>query len=352
MLFSRKRELIGLDIGSNSIKLVQIARTKKGLVLKNLGIVGLPPDTIIDGAIQDREKTLEAIRHLVDQLNLGKRYVATSISGHSAIIKRVSLPVMDEEELRKSIIWEAEPYIPYDVKDVNIDFKIIGESEKTPDKMDVLLVTAKKDAVEEYAGIIESAGLIPTIVDVGCFALANVYEVNYPLEDEGCFVLVDIGAETMSINAIKGEIPIFTKESSLGGSQITKQIQSVWGVEYEEAEHLKIGGTTDKTKLKELQNIFVSIAPTWSAEIKQAVDLLSTSRTTDVVGKILLSGGSSRIPGIDELIGKTTNIPVEILNPFLNVDCNEKNFNPEYVEYMAPQVATCVGLALREVGDK
>jgi type IV pilus assembly protein PilM len=189
-------------------------------------------------------------------------------------------------------------------------------------------------------------------VDVGCFALANVYEVNYPFEDEGCFVLVDIGAETMTINAIKGEMPIFTKESSLGGSQITKQIQSVWGVEYEEAENLKMGGTTDKPQLKELQNIFVSIIPTWSAEIKQVVDLLSTTRPNDAVRKILLSGGSSRIPGVAELIGKTTNIPVEIFNPFINIACDENNFDPKYVEYMAPQVATCVGLALREVGDK
>lgn len=347
-----KKELIGLDIGSYSIKIVQISRTKKGLQLKNLGIIGISHGCISDGSIEDTDATLECIRKLMDQLKVNVRYVATSLSGHSVIIKKASLTSMSPEELEKNVIFEAEPYIPFDIEDVSIDFHIIGEDEKTPDKMEVLLVAAKRDAVDQYANIVESAGLTPAIMDVGCLALANAYETNYPFEEEACLVLTDIGAEKMTINVIKKEIPIFVKEVPLGGYQITQQIQSAYGMEYQEAENLKIGGTEDQAQIKKLEEIFVSITPTWAGEIKEVVDLISTTHTKDVIKKIILSGGSSRIPGLDKLITMKTDIPVEILNPFSNIDYDEKVFDREYVEYMAPQVAICVGLALRSVHEK
>lgn len=347
-----KKELIGLDIGSHSIKIVQISHTRKGLQLKNLGIIGISHGCISDGSIQDRDATLECVRNLMDQLKVKVRYVATSLSGHAVIIKKVSLPSMSPEELEKNVIFEAEPYIPFDIEDVNIDCHIIGEDEKAPDKMEVLLVAAKRDAVDQYTNIVKAAGLTPAIMDVGCLALANAYEINYPLEEEGCLVLTDIGAEKMTINVIRGEIPVFVKEAPLGGYQITQQIQSAYGMEYQEAENLKIGGITDQAKLKKLEEIFVSITPTWASEIREVVDLISTTRPKDVIEKIVLSGGSSRIPGLDKLINMKTNIPVEILNPFFSIDYDEKVFDREYVEYMAPQVAICVGLALRSVGEK
>lgn len=347
-----KKELIGLDIGSHSIKMVQISYTKKGLQLEKLGIIGISHGCVSDGFIQDRDATLQNIRNLVGQLKLKVKYVATSLSGHAVIIKKVSLTSMSPEELEKNVIFEAEPYIPFDIEDVNIDFHIIGEDEKSSGKMEVLLVAAKKDAVDQYADIVKAAGLSPAVIDVGCLALGNAYEINYPLEEEGCFVLTDIGAEKMTINVIKGEIPIFVKEVPLGGHQITQQIQSAYGMEYQEAENLKIGGTTDQAQLKKLEEAFVSITPTWASEIKEVVDLISTTRPKDVIKKIILSGGSSRIPGLDKLVTMKTNTPVEILNPFFNIDYDEKVFDREYVEYMASQVAICVGLALRSVGEK
>ncbi|HIC91135.1 MAG TPA: type IV pilus assembly protein PilM [Syntrophaceae bacterium] len=351
-LFGGKKDLIGLDIGSNSVKIVQISHTRKGLQLKNLGITGLAHGCISDGSIQDPDTTLEGVRNLLDHLKIRVKYVATSLSGHAVIIKKASLPSMPQEELEKNVIFEAEPYIPFDIEDVNIDFHIIGPDERDPDKMEVLLIAAKRDAVDQYANIVEATGLTPIIMDVECLALANAYETNYPPEEEGSLVLVDIGAEKMTINVIKEEIPIFVKEVPLGGYQITQQIQSAYSMEYQEAENLKIGGTTDQAQLKKLEEILVSITPTWADEIKQVVDLISTTRPKDVVKKIVLSGGSSRIRGLDKLINMKTNVPVEILNPFSNIHYDEKVFDREYVEYMGPQVAICVGLALRSMDEK
>ncbi len=347
-----KKDLIGLDLGSHSIKIVEISKSKKGPRLKNLGILNLTPGSLTEDAIRDREAIIQAVRNLLDHLRIKPSYVAASISGPSVVIKRVTLPIMTEEELEKSLIFEAEPYIPFDIQDVNMDFHIIAESEKTPDQMDILLVAAKKEVVNEYAAILEACGLVPAIIDAGCLALANAYEISYPIEDDSCSLLVDIGAEKMTINAVKKEIPIFMNEVPLGGKQITHQIESNFNISFEEAEKLKIGEVTNEEQKKELEDIFVSIISTWADEIGQAVDLLATTLSKDAIKKIILSGGSSRIPDLDRLITTRTNIPVEILNPFSSIQSDENSFDSGYLKYMGPQVATCVGLALRRIGDR
>jgi len=360
----KKNQLVGLDIGSHAIKLVEIEDTKKGKILKNFGIIGLPQDAIVEGAIKEMEIVSSAIKTLYKNLKIKNRNVVTSISGYSVIVKKISIQKRGEAELDASIQDEAEQYIPFDINDVNLDYEILSPPEEggVEDKaegdkadkglMDVMLVAAKKDIVEDYVSLLHLTGLNPAILDVDAFALQNAFELS--IENiSGCYALVNVGAEELGINAIKNGVSIFTRDSSYGGYQINEAIMSKFDVSYEEAEKIKLGGTKIDQKDKgALEEIFSSVISGWVNEIKRALDFLSTTYPDETIEKIVISGGSCRFPGFQKYLELETEIPIVELNPFGNLQVNDKAFDPKYLTYMAPQAAIAVGLALRSIGDK
>jgi type IV pilus assembly protein PilM len=360
----KKNQLVGLDIGSHAIKLVEIEETKKGRILKNFGIIGLPQDAIVEGAIKEMEIVSSAIKTLYKNLRIKNKNVVTSISGYSVIVKKISIQKRGEAELDASIQDEAEQYIPFDINDVNLDYEILSPPEEEgaekkaegdkADKglMDVMLVAAKKDIVEDYVSLLHLTGLSPAILDVDAFALQNAFELSSE-KISGCYALVNVGAEELGINAIKNGVSIFTRDSSYGGYQINEAIMSKFDVSYEEAEKIKLGGTKIDHKEKgALEEIFTSVISGWVNEIKRALDFLATTYPDESIEKIVISGGSCRFPGFQKYLELETEIPVIELNPFGNLQVNDKMFDPKYLTYMAPQAAIAVGLALRSIGDK
>jgi len=361
----KKNQLVGIDIGSHSIKLVEIDDSKKGMILRNFGVVGLPKDVIVEGTVKEMEVAASAIRTLYRNLNIKNKNVATSISGFSVIVKKISISKREESELESSIQEEAEQYIPFDISDVNLDYEILSEPEveeaegdeeekgqkKESDLMDVMLVAAKKDIIEDYESLIHLAGLNPIVMDVDAFALQNAFEVSSG-DTSGCYAIINVGAEELGINAIKDGVSMFTRDSSYGGAQITEAIMSKFGVSFEEAESIKLGGTKVDKEKAALEEIFTTMVSGWVQEIKRALDFLSTTYPDETIEKILLSGGAIRIPGFMKYLEMETDIPIEELNPFANLQINEKVFDPRYLSYMAPQAGVAVGLALRSVGDK
>jgi type IV pilus assembly protein PilM len=369
MPIAKKNQLVGLDIGSHSIKLVEIDDSKKGMILKNFGTIGLQKDAIVEGTIKEIEIVASSIKNLFKMLNVKNKNVATSISGFSVIPKKISISKRDESELESSIQEEAEQYIPFDISDVNLDYEILTseEEEEAPETeegeeeegakeedsglMDVMLVAAKKDIIEDYVSLIHLAGLNPAVLDVDAFALQNAFEMSAE-ETSGCYAIVSVGAEELGINAIKNRISIFTRDSSYGGSQITEAIMSKLDTSYEEAEKIKLGGTKMDKERGALEEIFTSSVSGWVQEIKRALDFLSTTYPDETIEKILITGGASRLPGFAKYLEMETDIPIEQLNPFANLQINEKTFDPRYLNYMAPQAGVAVGLALRSIGDK
>jgi type IV pilus assembly protein PilM len=360
----KKNQLVGLDIGSHAIKLVEIEDTKKGRILKNFGIIGLPQDAIVEGAIKEMEIVSSAIKTLYKNLKIKNKNVVTSISGYSVIVKKISIQKRGEAELDASIQDEAEQYIPFDINDVNLDYEILSppdeegaekkaEGEKAErGLMDVMLVAAKKDIVEDYVSLLHLTGLSPAILDVDAFALQNAFELSSE-KIAGCYALVNVGAEELGINAIKNGVSIFTRDSSYGGYQINEAIMSKFDVSYEEAEKIKLGGAKIDHKDKgALEEIFTSVISGWVNEIKRALDFLATTYPEETIEKIVISGGSCRFPGFQKYLELETEIPVIELNPFGNLQVNDKAFDPKYLTYMAPQAAIAVGLALRSIGDK
>ena len=218
---------MGLDIGSSAVKAVELRRVASGYRLVAMGREPLPPDCIVDGAIIDGGVVSDAIRQLFDRNGIKTKEVVASLSGNSVIVKKIALPVMSDDELRESIYWEAEQYIPFDIQDVNLDYQVLqGRSKaQVAGTMDVLLVAAKKEKIGDYTGVIAQAGRTPVIVDVDAFALQNAYEANYGLDPREVVVLMNAGASAININILQGDQSVFTRDISIGGNAYTEAVQ-------------------------------------------------------------------------------------------------------------------------------
>ena len=352
MMFGKKDHLIGLDIGSRTIKLGEILDTKKDRTLQTFGMAELPQGAIMEGRIKEPTVVADTIKKLVHDLKVKEQNVATSVAGYSVIIKRIIVGKMTDEELQESIQYEAEQYIPFDVQDVNIDFHIIGEHEANPNQMNVMLVAAKKDLVNEYIDLLEMANLNPCVIDVDVFALERMFEENYFEEEGQNTALIDIGANKMNINIVKDNTSTFTRDVSVGGEQITREIASQLNCSFEEAEAGKLGKATNKVPEENVQEIAYSFINSWCDEIKRAIDFYYSTYPDEEIKQIILSGGAVQTGGLSELLSTETSIDVVICNPFTSLNVNEKRHDVSYLQSIAPQAAICMGLAPRRVDDK
>lgn len=352
MILGKKKNVIGLDIGSSSIKLVELSEGKTGYRLQSLGISPLPPEAIVDGALMDSVTVIDAIKELIKSAKTRTKDVVTSVSGHSVIVKKVTLPFMSKEELEESIKWEAERYIPFDINDVNLDFQILGTASENPEVMDVLLVAAKKDIINDYVSVIIEAGLNPVIIDVDAFALENMFAINYEMGTDETIVMADVGASITNINILKNNTSAFTRDIFKGGNYITEEIQRQLHIDYEEAEKIKIGSKLEATSQPMIQDILQAASETLALEIANSLEFFQSTTTYEKVSKIYLSGGGSKIKDFDTILQQQTGIPVEIVNPFKKIEYNEKSFDIEYLREIGPMMAVGVGLATRKVGDK
>jgi type IV pilus assembly protein PilM len=351
MFFSKKDELVGLDIGSSSVKMVELTELKGNRYrLKNFGLAILPRDSIINGDIKNSQNVVSTIKSLSENLKIKNKNIAVSISGHSVIIKKLSMASMKDEELEEKIQWEAEQYIPFTLDEVNIDFQVLGVNPSASDQIEILLIATKKTSVNEYDETIMEAGLIGRVLDINNLALENMFEINYPEELEGTKAIIDIGAGVININIIKEGIYLFNRSIFLGGNYITEEIQKRMDVSYEEAETIKLGGKIEGIDYSEVVNIIRDSINNFSNEIQKSIDFF-TSSTDEIIDKIFISGGGSKIKGIDNVIENNLKIPVEIIDPFKNIEFDTKVFDHEYIKYIAPQAAVGVGLALRKEGD-
>ncbi|MBL0714913.1 MAG: type IV pilus assembly protein PilM [Desulfosarcina sp.] len=351
MLFGKKHHLVGLDIGSRSIKAGEIIEGKRGPTLKKFGMIDIPSGTIEDGVINDPESVSDAIRQLFKTYNIKEHSVAVSIGGYSVIVKKINVQNMPEEQLQETIQFEAEQYIPFDISDVNLDFQILGESEHNPNQMSVFLVAAKKDMVNDYINLVNLAGLNPCIIDVEAFALQNIFELNYDAQEEN-IALIDIGASKTSLNILRGMTSVFMRDVALGCLQINQKIVSLVGCSLEEAEQLKQGEQQDKLSPEDLKNIISTVVSDWCTEIRRALDFFYSTYPEDQITRIILSGGGANIGEFRQLLGAETSAHVEIINPFQNLAIDDDAFDSAYIQQIAPQASICMGLAIRKVDDK
>jgi len=345
----RKKQVVGCDIGSSAIKLVELKPSKSGeFQLVHAASAALSPEAIVDGAIMDSSLVVEALSHLIAENNIKSSSFGTSLSGHSVIIKRIQLPAMSEAELAESIQWEAEQYIPFDINDVNLDYVVLDSS--TDDSMDALLVAVKKDRVADFTSVLVQAGKEPVLVDVDVFALQNAYEVNYGVPEE-TVALVNIGASVMNINVIDHGASVFWRDVAFGGNQYTEAIQQEFNLAREDAERLKLGERVGEHSVQNVLGVVNSVSEDLAAELQKTIDFFVATSAVDRLEKLVLAGGGAQVLNLGDVLKERFQVDVEVMNPFRNIRYSESDFDPEWINRNAPGMSVAVGLAVRTVGD-
>lgn len=341
---------VGIDIGASAVKVCQLRKTKAGYALVHFGRAELPPETVVDGALMNSTRVVEVIQGLLKEGNVRNKRVALAVSGHSVIIKKIPLPEMTREELDKSIQWEAEQFIPFDMADVFIDAEIVSATSAQQGQMDVVLVAAKKDYVSEYTSVIVEAGLQPLVCDVDAFAVESMLKVNYDLEPGQTVVLVNIGASKTNVNILADGTTSFTRDLTTGGNNFTEEIQKQLNVSHEEAETLKHGDLHDDGVVPtEVHRCLQSVAETVTHEIHRSIDFYAATSASAQPSKIYLSGGSARLQILAQALQGRINVPVEVVDPFRRI--NITGHDIEELGKAGPAAAVAVGLALRFPGD-
>lgn len=349
-----KKNVVGVDIGSHSVKICQLKDTSKGLQLMTFDSVVLPPEGIVDGAVMNFSALADRLKELVKVHKLRGKPAALSISGHSVIIKKVSLPEMNEEELNSSIMWEAEQYIPFDINEVHVDVQVL-DPKAGQGQMDVLLVAAKKEVINDYVSVAVEAGLAPMVMDVDTFAVQNVFELNYGFPPNETIALVNIGASMINIDIVTNGILQFTRDISMGGGLLTEEIQRELGVSYDEAEHYKTGGgenISSSAIFREVQRLSEQVSNTLVTEIQRSVEFFKATSLSGDLSRIYLSGGACQTPALIQALEHRLEVSAELVNPFKNIVIDTKRFDIGLLQKMAPAANVSVGLALRKMGDK
>lgn len=350
MLFGKKKSVAGLDVGSSSVKMVELQGKMNNLSLVSLGFENLPDDTIVDGQIMELNVVSDVIQNICKNHNINVNQVVTGVSGHSVIIKNIVLPSMGQDELEESIDWHAEEHIPYDLSDVSLDYQVTAED---AEETQVLIAACKRERIDNIKQAIQLAGKQPVVIDVDTFALQNCYEVNYQPDESQVVTLLNIGASTMNVNIVQGGRSLFTRDITVGGSQFTDVLQRSLGLSFQQAEAVKRGVAEASEGIEEtaIEPLMDNVTDLVAMEIQKTFDFYRA--TTDdaemVVQKILLSGGGSKLAGLAEDLSAKLELPVEVLDPFRSIKVDTKKFDPDYLSEIMPEMAVAVGLAVRGV---
>lgn len=352
-LFGGRSQLVGLDIGSSSVKLVRLRQASGSWELVAFSLGQLPPDTIVEGRIMNFTAVIERIRDLVREAGVQGAECALAISGSSVIIKKLSLPEMTRSELDESILWEAEQYIPFDIKDVNVDAQIVNPR-AGQGQMDVLMVAAKKDVVNEYVSVAVEGGLRPLVVDVAIFSAMNMFEANYTVPEDLTFALLNVGASTINVGVISGGTVAFTRDIGMGGNVLTSEIQKHFNVSYEEAEAFKTGAESSLSSssiARDIQKLSDRVCESMVTEVQRSLDFFVATSVKSDIQRIALTGGSAQLPALIRSLERRMEVPVELVNPFKNIAVDARKFDIDLLQRAAPVAGVAVGLAFRKLGD-
>ena len=348
-LLKKRKPLVGLDIGSSSVKAVELSRSKKGYQLTGFACESLGPDVVVDGAIMDAPAMAASIRETLAAGKFKPKGVATGVSGHSVIVKRVVVPAASPDEVEASLQLDAEQYIPFEISDVHLDYQLVGPSMTAGDEpgMEVVLVAAKRDKIQNHTNVIGMAGRSPEVVDIDAFALQNAFEANYLVDEDATVALLNIGASLMNINITKGGMPLFIRDVSVGGNQYTDILQKELQLSFQEAEDLKLG-KNGGSEAEMVQPLLESITDMICTEVQKTFDFFHETYPGEIINHVFISGGTSHMHGLASKIQQTFGYPTDVLNPFRSIEMGPK-VNAAEVTSLGPALAIAVGLALRGV---
>ena len=347
MAFFRKAsDVFGLDIGSSAVKALKLKETGGTYRIEALGIAPLPPDAIADGSIKDSGTVADAIRSAVAKAGVSGKETVIAICGRELIIKKIQIPEVPPREVHDVVQLEAEHHIPFAIDEVFLDYHGVGQHDSL---LDLILVAVKKSKVLEYAAVVEQAGLRPSIVDVDSFALGNQFELNYPDDRHEAVALIDIGASFMKTNVVRGGSTIFARDIPFGGNNYTQAIAQQLKVPFEQAEAAKLGRDVG-VRWEAVVPALEAVSRELSLEVQRTFDYFASTAESERIGRIVLAGGCSLLPGLNDYLSSNWGIPVELARPFERIEVDAQYTDD--VNAAGPALAVAVGLALRRPGDK
>jgi type IV pilus assembly protein PilM len=384
MFLSKKTQLVAIDIGSSSIKLVQLSELKGGeFELTHFGMMPLAEESIIEGAIKKPDLVAEALAKLIKAEKIQSRYVVSAVAGEAVFIKKIKVPVMSEEELSEKINQEAEQYIPFDIDDVALDFQLLGtvkadeagesdnpkgsefegessnnedsneetEGEANEEMMEVLLVAVQRAVIDERTDILLEAGLKPAIIDLSVFALMNAAQLTNDLPSKGITALIDLGDSFTHINIVQDGKMGYSRDIPIGGGYCTKMLMSKFKVPFNQVLEIKRGNFSSDIDGEEVIKVIDQAYKRVLEEVQKSFEYFGTL-SGNQVEKVLLCGGGSMIQGLDGYFADYLKVPVENFNPMRGVKINPKNFDQSLIDEMGGLSTVALGLATRRFDHK
>lgn len=351
---SEGKTLVGVDIGATSIKVCQLKETRKGYSLVKLGYHPLEPQTIVDRHVMNSQAVVDALVRTFQRAKIRQKEVALSVSGQSVISRKITVPIMTTAELDEQIQWEAENHIPFDIKDVNVDYEILRRRPEAG-QMDLLLVAAKRDELNDYVQILRQAKLKPVVVDIDAFTIQNLFVYNRGISPDQTYAIINVGATQASINIISRGVSAFTRDIANGGNYLTEQIIKQLGVPYEQAEELKIQAATAHAASAlpaKLHEVVDQVCDTIAGEIQRSLDFFLATSGEERIGRVFLTGGTANLAQLAAAIERRSRVAVEVVQPIERVAVEGKDVDRQLLEQRSAQLAVALGLAMRKSKEK
>jgi len=379
----KRKSLIGMDIGSNVVKILRLDLSGEMPVITHFAMADLPPEAIVDGEIMDRDLVIQAIQDCAEKSGIPDEPVATAVAGRAVIVKKIVMDKMSEDDAREAIYWEAEQHVPFDIDDITLDFQILHD-DIGAGQMELLLVAAKKDMILGHAELIRDAGFKPLVIDVASFANQNTWEYaastaaaalemaveasepmgdgdiddfedqvqdETPTEAEeapGEFVaLLDVGGGVTNVHIIKDGVPYFTRDLPIGVSQFCEEFQKQLGLTWETAQDVARGHIEDVDE-QLVTDIVRSVGSEIYHGLEPSLSYLKSSGEADGVDRIVLAGGGAHLPGLKEYLSESYDVPSEVADPLSFLDYDAALFGENDPQELSPLLTVSVGLALRE----
>ncbi len=351
---SEGKPLVGVDIGATSIKVCQLKEGRSGLGIVRLGYEALEPQTIVDRHIMNAQAVIDALVSAFQRGKIRQKEVALSVSGQSVISRKITVPIMTTAELDEQIQWEAENHIPFDIKDVNVDYEILRRRPEAG-QMDLLLVAAKRDEINDYVQIARQAKLKPLVVDIDAFTIQNMFEYSRGLPADQTFAIINVGATQASINIISGGTSAFTRDIANGGNFLTEQIIKQVGVSYDEAEQLKYQAATAHVASSlppQVYDVVESVCDTIAAEIQRSLDFFIATSGEERIGRVFLTGGTAKLHQLSSAIERRSRVTVEVIQPLERLPIEAKEVDRELLDQRSTQFCVALGLGMRKTRER
>ena len=350
-MFFLSKKVLGLDIGSSSIKLAELSMTADGAMIDNFAFIQSPQSALNNGEITDPLLVAESIKSIYKKKNFNRKNTCIGLSGTAVIVKKISMPQAETKNLMEQVRYEAAQYLPFDISQVTLDFHKLSFNSGQPENMDLLIVAAQNEFILNYMQSVQQAGLKCSILDVNSLALANIFEMNYGRTTEPV-ALFNFGSSLTNFLVLyQGEV-IFSRDIPVGGFHFTNEISKNMGVTFDEAESLKISQSQSED-VPENTRTFMNIALEFvTEEIRNSIDFYSSSANGLTIARAYHTGGASQTAGLIDHLTEALKISFEPLNPYQKIRTNNKGLSASYLEQIAPFVSVVFGLGLRQLGEK